>query len=424
MNPTTQRRLNEVKSRKNTALDKRAEARKRKQALEATIPEPGSVEAHALEAATVAYDAASYELEVVSGEERMVLSSIAGVDEGLSQESFLRNPEVLAQLEQMGGSSLPVGRMNLGPAITRDELLAELEQRRNLAAGFASAGDGTSFDTTSGRRAPWYGTVSQLRRPLRLLEILPSMPITGKSFDYTVEWASPGGGSASAFDTAYEVAEGQIKPEARMILDDRTATAVTVANWQKVNKQVLQDAPGLESVIRDRLVYSVLRRVENQVIAGDGIGENMQGILHTTGIAEVTYDAAKLAADRTLDGITAVLLSEANPTAVFLNPADWSAMLQIKATGSGEWMSGGAFISTAQTLWGVPAIPTTALPPGQVLIGDFTVGASLLIRQGVAVMISDNDQDDMTRNRVTVLGESRMGLAVWQPGAFCLVHLR
>ena len=423
MNP--RQKLEEVKARKATALDHRAEARKKKMALEAMDPAPGSAEAHALQAATVAYDSASYELEIVSGEERMVLSSMAGVDSGLGQESFLRNPEVLQQLEQLGASSLPIGRVNLGPALSRDELLAQLEQRRNLASGFyAGAGDGSNFDTTAGRRAPWYGTVSPLRRPLRLLDILPSMPIAGKSMDYTVQWAQPGGVPGCAFDTAYETPEGNIKPEANMILEDRTATAVTIANFQKVNKQILQDAPGLESVIRDRLVYSVLRRVENEVIAGDGNGENMRGILNTTGIAEVTYDAAKLAADRTLDGITAVLLSEAEPDAVFLNPADWSAMLQVKSSGSGEWMSGGAFLTTAQTLWGVPAIPTTALPPGQVLIGDFDVGASLLVRQGVAIMISDNDQDDFTRNRLTVLGESRMGLAVWQPGAFCLVHLR
>ena len=418
-------RLADVKQRKGAVLDRLKVAREAMRAAEATNPAQGMAEWNVLETTRIAHDQIKNELEMIQGEERFILNSMVGEDNSLSQESFLRNPEVLQQLEQLGASSLPVGRVNLGPALSRDELLAQLEQRRNLAAGFyAGAGDGSNFDTTAGRRAPWYGTVSPLRRPLRLLDILPSMPIAGKSMDYTVQWAQPGGVPGCAFDTAYETPEGNIKPEANMILEDRTATAVTIANYQKVNKQILQDAPGLESVIRDRLVYSVLRRVENEVIAGDGLGENMQGILHTTGIAEVEYDAAKLAADRTLDGITAVLLSEAEPDAIFLNPADWSSMLQVKSSGSGEWMSGGAFLTTAQTLWGVPAIPTTALPLGQVLIGDFDVGASLLIRQGVAIMISDNDQDDFVRNRVTVLGESRMGLAVWQPGAFCLVNLR
>jgi hypothetical protein len=46
------------------------------------------------------------------------------------------------------------------------------------------------------------------------------------------------------------------------------------------------------------------------------------------------------------------------------------------------------------------------------------MGATLLIRSGIQVLISDSDQDDFIRNRVTLLGEMRAALAVWRPAMF------
>jgi HK97 family phage major capsid protein len=74
-------------------------------------------------------------------------------------------------------------------------------------------------------------------------------------------------------------------------------------------------------------------------------------------------------------------------------------------------------------LWGVPLVPSPAIPQGTVLVGDFTIGAQLFIREGVQVLMSDSDQDDFLRNRVTLLGEMRAALAVFRPSAFAAVDL-
>ena len=106
-----------------------------------------------------------------------------------------------------------------------------------------------------------------------------------------------------------------------------------------------------------------------------------------------------------------------------VNPVDYAAMLKNKATGSGIRLdSDGAFATPPDTMWGLPAIPSKAIPQGQALVGDWATGATLFVREPVNVRISDADQDDMTRNRLTALGEGRFGLAVWQPTAFTLVH--
>lgn len=68
-------------------------------------------------------------------------------------------------------------------------------------------------------------------------------------------------------------------------------------------------------------------------------------------------------------------------------------------------------------------IPSSAIAAGTVLVGDFASGCTLYVREGVQTLLSDSDQDDFVRNRRTILGEGRFGLAVWAPANFAVVHL-
>lgn len=57
-------------------------------------------------------------------------------------------------------------------------------------------------------------------------------------------------------------------------------------------------------------------------------------------------------------------------------------------------------------------------------VGDWTQGATLFVREATNLRISDSDQDDFTKNRVTLLAEGRFAVAICQPGAFATVHLQ
>jgi HK97 family phage major capsid protein len=263
------------------------------------------------------------------------------------------------------------------------------------------------------RLGPFYGVVPQLRRRLRLLDLIPTQAMEGAAFHYAVE--------SGDLDSAFETAEGSIKPQGDQVLDDGIVEAKTIAHWNKVRRQQLADVPTLSTVVSTRLSYGVSRRVENQIVAGDGTGENLRGILHTTGISVVDYTAEPLA-DLALAGIADILGANAEPNAVILNPADWTSMLAAKAVGSGERLdSDGAFSTTADTLWGLPALISTVIPAGTALVGDWSLGATLFVREGVNLRISDSDQDDFVRNVVTLLAEGRFGMACWRPACFSVV---
>jgi HK97 family phage major capsid protein len=359
--------------------------------------------------------------EQIAGElERTLLSQMAGMGgAALGSESFLDNPETVRQLEALAHSSSPVGSMNLGPLMSAEEYAAMIESGAWGSNPKMAAGTDPALQDTS-RIGPYRGIIPQLQRRLRILDLIPAGTMVGNSFYYTR--------LAGSLDTAAEVADLSIKAQGDAELSDAQVVAKTIAHWNKISRPQLDDVAGLATTMQTRLIYGVNRRIENAVLAGDGVGQNMLGILNTTGIASVAFSAGVELLDLPLDGIAAILTSEAEPNAVVLNPNDWAAMVKRRAgatdgTWSGAYLYGEPGDQAVPTLWGLPLITSTAMPAGQALVGDFSLGAVLYIREGVNFRISDSDQDDFLKNRITMLAEARVGLAVYQPSCFALIHL-
>jgi HK97 family phage major capsid protein len=317
---------------------------------------------------------------------------------GWRADALFSDDELRERLAVASASKARFGGIDLGQVASRDALVADVT------------------GTTNMRRGEYAGIVPQLRRRLSVLDLLPTGTMDNNTFPYTKE--------SGSFGTAAETAEGVRKPEAAVTLTDDEAIAATIAHWLKLRKQALADAPALQAVVDGRLRYGVLRRLEGQVLNGDGVGANMRGILQTTGIGAVTFTAGALISDQILKGITTVYLADAEATGIVLHPTDWQTALLAKASGDGHYFSGGPFEITPQQMWGTPLIPSVAVAQGTALVGDFAIGAQLLIREGVNVLLSDNDGEDFTMNRVTMLAEMRAALPVFRPPAFATVALQ
>lgn len=302
-------------------------------------------------------------------------------------------------LKAMAGSRGRFGQMDLGEAVSRDELVGKAD-----LAG-----------TANQRRAAFYGVVPVARRRLSLLDIISTGTMDGNSLPYVQE-----GGTYAAAETT----EGALKPEAGITLTDATADAATIANWKKIQKQSLEDSAALRTIVESHLRYAVLRRLEGQILVGNGTTPNLRGIRNTTGIQTQANTATPIAS-QILQAIAKVFIAEGEADATVLNPADWASVLTEREGGTtGAYLVGGNGAAAQSdgfntpTLWGVPLIPNANQPVGFSTIGDFGMGATLLIRSGIQVLISDSDQDDFIRNRVTLLGEMRAALAVWRPAMF------
>jgi hypothetical protein len=280
-----------------------------------------------------------------------VLAQLSGApavtaDDGEGQET-------LASLARYAESRIKIGSVGIGTWIGRDQLLEAMGLH---VRPFAAAGPTDVPLDSPARRSTRGGISAAPRRRLGLLDLFPSAPLDNASMRYLREVWDPGTDAA-------ETPEGAVKPQTGIQFVDAEAHAEVVANWTKTKRQMLADVAALGGVIRNRLTHAVLVRLENQMLSGAGHDDDeIEGLLGVTGVGDVEYDADELAADQALEGITTVLLSDCEPNFVALNPRDWADMLKVKAEGSGQYMSAGAFAAQAERLWNTPTVPTRAVP--------------------------------------------------------------
>jgi HK97 family phage major capsid protein len=386
--------LADVRERTGQARDRIARAKRDRQAAVDSWDgrDMQSPEARRAQLADQAIRAAEADLDVARDEESALLHQMSGMS--VPQHSSLTDPSTMGQLEALAYSSQQFGQLSLGTVIPADRLAGMIEAGdwgapRPMAQ--APAGQVTVTDAMrrAGGGGPSDRIVAQPRRALRILDRLNTavMP-AGRSFEYVREVATA--------DGADVVVEGALKPATTIEFEDDEAVAQTLAHHTRLKRQALADVPGLDSVVQGRLTYGVLAKLEAQVLNGSGVDPNLRGILQTSGIGATAYDGAVPLADLPLDAITDIIVSEANPDTVVIHPSDWSRLVRDRAD-DGHYRGSGPFASQTPTLWGLPVVVTAAMTEGTALIGDFANGATVFIREGVSVRMSDSDQDAFVR---------------------------
>ncbi|WP_407819918.1 phage major capsid protein, partial [Staphylococcus aureus] len=61
--------------------------------------------------------------------------------------------------------------------------------------------------------------------------------------------------------------------------EEATAPVRTIAHWMRASVQILADAPGLRSIIDNRLRYGLSYVEEAQLLNGSGSGQNLEGLV-------------------------------------------------------------------------------------------------------------------------------------------------
>jgi HK97 family phage major capsid protein len=312
-------------------------------------------------------------------------------------------------------STARFGTVVLGEIAAREEAVGFLQQR--WGAALPGAPGGTDIGTPANVVQPDYrGIIPPRVRQLTLLDVVPTGTTDSNLINYVQVTGIPLG--------AVETAELAVKPQLGLTMVDATAPVRTIAGYVKAARQALDDVAGMATLINTLLPYEVRRRIEAQILAGDGTGQNLLGILNTAGIGAPAAVAGDNPADAILRALTTVILSDSDPNFVALNPLTWQELLLLRtAPGAdehtGSYLYGGPGLLASPTIWGMTITPSRIVPPTSALVGD-AMGCTLLVREGVNVKTSDSDQDDFVRNRVTILAEARVAFPVWRPSAFAV----
>ncbi|MBA3651987.1 MAG: phage major capsid protein, partial [Chthoniobacterales bacterium] len=214
------------------------------------------------------------------------------------------------------------------------------------------------------------------------------------------------------------VAEGGTKPESTYAFQMRTIVAKTIAHWVPASVQILEDAPQLADVIDTELRYGLALREDAQLLSGDGVGENLDGLVANATTFVAPFDPA--GADTMLDTIALAILQGAladfAPSGVIMHPSDWMRIRLLKDA-DGKYLLGDPGAQVTPMLFGLPVVPTTAMTIDKFLVGDFPAAATLYDRWEPRVEVSTEHADFFVKNLVAIRAEERIALAIKQAGA-------
>jgi HK97 family phage major capsid protein len=314
---------------------------------------------------------------------------------------------VNAKAEGLFTSQSKMGALELGRLGDRDDVAA-------FMAGAISAAEVTSSGKQGAIPADRRGIIPPRLKPLSLLDLIPAGTTDSTSVEYVQVTVIP--------SSAAETAAGALKPEETFTTVDASAPVRTIAGWIKVQKQALSDVAGLASMIQALLPYDVKRRIEAQLLNGDGEGQNLKGILKTSGVGAPAAVEGDNRADTILRAITTIFLADGDPDFVTLYPIDWQELLLMRENEkdrTGAYLYGTPAMPVAPTIWGLALTKNRAVPQNKPLVGDSNA-ASVLYKEGLRVLISDSDQDDFVKNRATVLAEARVAVPIWRPSSFAI----
>ncbi|HBM0283746.1 phage major capsid protein [Salmonella enterica] len=246
-------------------------------------------------------------------------------------------------------------------------------------------------------------------RRLTIRDLLAQGRISSNSLEYVREELFT--------NNAASVAEKALKPESDITFSKQTANVKTVAHWIQASRQVMDDAPMLQSYVNNRLMYGLALEEERQLLNGDGSGDDLEGINHVaTAYDTGLNDTGDTRADIIAHAIYQVTESEFSASGIVLNPRDWHSIALLKDN-EGRYIFGGPQAFTTNIMWGLPVVPTRAQAQGTFTVGGFDMASQVWDRMDATIEVSREDRDNFVKNMLTILCEERLALAHYRPKA-------
>jgi len=252
------------------------------------------------------------------------------------------------------------------------------------------------------------GIIPGTFRALRLRDVIPSGTTGSNLIKYTRELLFT--------NAAVEVGEGLQKPESTLTFEEVDSPVRTVAHWIKASKQVLEDAPMLQSYIDTRMRYGVELRIDTQLLNGNGTAPNLSGVTDSGNFTAFTPTTGDTAIDSANRAKYQLVASDYAADTIVMNPADWGAIERLKGT-DGYYVVGNPFGGIQPVLWGVPVVVTNAMTAGKFVAAAFQISSQVFNRAGVVVEMFAQDEDNVQKNLLTIRAEARLALATYRPAS-------
>lgn len=315
------------------------------------------------------------------------------------------------------------------------------------------------------------GIVEQLFYQLTINDLISSFATTAPNISYLTE--------ASVNLQATATAEAGTYPFSSIELAREYAQVGKIANALTISDEAISDAATLYNFVQGRLLMSLQRREEVEILAGTGYpgvggllsfasnftvagsdalynggtAANVSNVVFpptgTNGAGVKPSTISSLHYGRVITGQTgkypdpltvslnlkdvAVDIELAvfeSPTAHVMHPRDWQR-LETAQDENLQFMNTSMFGNVygvsrgpVRSLWGIPVVTTPLMPQGTILTGWFSPQTvQVARRQGVQMQMTNSNESDFIQGKITVRADERLGLLCYRPSAFELTHL-
>lgn len=330
-------------------------------------------------------------------------------------EGFEQKLQDLEDLQNKGGG--PEGLQSIFDAVKRKleenkEAVVEVKNNEHkslkipLGRTVAKAVQAMTFATNTtgrvGRVEREAGVVGILRRRVRLMDLIDLGGTTANTYVWIQKEGVEGGVAMTP--------EGTTKPQGDFNLVEYTQKPKKEAIIITVSKEMLDDIDDLANTVNMEARELLELFMEDQILNGDGTGENITGIdANATAFAAGAFANAIEGAnifDVIRVAYNQVNLNEDDPTAILMHPTDATEIDLQKAT-DGQYVLPPFSSADGTVIKGLPVVTSTLVTQGELYVGNFRRYKARIRENIVLDMGYRGAAGDWEKNFISFRGEAR-----------------
>lgn len=286
---------------------------------------------------------------------------------------------------------------------TKGSAAVQVKSVTSATTGAGAAGSLIVPDTRPGILAP-------AERPLTIRNLLLPGSTASNAIQYNRE--------TGFTNAAAPVAEGSAVGQSDISFELITANVKAIGHMITASRQILDDVPALASYIDQRMLSGQALVEEDQILRGNGTGQNLAGILPLASAfrASEYSDVGDTQIDTIRRAALQVRMAHLVPTFVVMNPLDWAA-IELTKDNDNRYIWINIQIGGTPQLWRLAVIETTAINPGEFLVGAGSA-AQVFDREETMIELSTEHADYFARGLLAIRAYQRLALAVYRPESF------
>ncbi len=263
--------------------------------------------------------------------------------------------------------------------------------------------------------------VYEHQRQLVVADLFSQGSIEGNTLKYPVYGKLEGAPAATA--------EGASVPHTHFPAPDwKLDTLHKVGVMWDESEEMIEDLPYIASEINSQNDYAMGLTEEDQLLSGDGTGENIEGLIgRIPEDSKIDADDERTVADRIFHAKTMINIATGHVAdALVISPMDYED-LRLAKDANEQYYGGGFFLpaygGTGQlviehTPWGLRTVVTPAIEDGTCIVGAFRAGGKVFRKGGRRLQTTISDQDKFGKGLTTFRLTERLGLQVKYPYDF------